>query len=82
MGGAGGRNIVNIIQEQFPDFYPKERFFSSVFRICSPGMQLWTHYDVSWIFLYFVWSFSFSVLYIIINNYRVRPGWEWGEGGT
>ncbi|KAL4217029.1 tRNA wybutosine-synthesizing protein 5 [Mactra antiquata] len=31
---------------RFPDFYPEERFFSSVFRIASPGLQLWTHYDV------------------------------------
>ncbi|XP_045178484.2 tRNA wybutosine-synthesizing protein 5-like [Mercenaria mercenaria] len=30
----------------FPEFYPKEKFFSSVFRIASPGLQLWTHYDV------------------------------------
>ena len=29
-----------------PDFFPKDRFFSSVFRISSAGMQLWTHYDV------------------------------------
>jgi len=29
-----------------PIFFPKEKFFSSVFRIASPGMQLWTHYDV------------------------------------
>jgi tRNA wybutosine-synthesizing protein 5 len=32
---------------KFPEFYPKEKFFSSVFRIASPGLQLWTHYDVS-----------------------------------
>lgn len=30
----------------FPEFYPEEKFFSSVFRIASPGLQLWTHYDV------------------------------------
>ncbi|KAK3712860.1 hypothetical protein QZH41_019206, partial [Actinostola sp. cb2023] len=29
-----------------PDLYPQEQFFSSVFRIASPGCQLWTHYDV------------------------------------
>lgn len=28
-----------------PDLFPKEGFFSSVFRITSPGLQLWTHYD-------------------------------------
>ena len=61
---------------KFPDFYPKERFFSSVFRICSPGMQLWTHYDVSCISLYFFFSL---VLYHFNNNYIGRPGWEGGE---
>ena len=32
---------------RLPDLFPKEQFFSSVFRIGSQGMQLWTHYDVS-----------------------------------
>ncbi|XP_053554700.1 tRNA wybutosine-synthesizing protein 5 isoform X2 [Bombina bombina] len=31
---------------QIPEFFEKEQFFSSVFRISSPGLQLWTHYDV------------------------------------
>ncbi|XP_028925676.1 tRNA wybutosine-synthesizing protein 5 isoform X1 [Ornithorhynchus anatinus] len=31
---------------EIPEFFEKERFFSSVFRISSPGLQLWTHYDV------------------------------------
>lgn len=30
-----------------PQFFEPEQFFSSVFRISSPGLQLWTHYDVS-----------------------------------
>ena len=29
-----------------PEFFPEEKIFSSVFRIASAGMQLWTHYDV------------------------------------
>ncbi|KAI4877965.1 hypothetical protein NFI96_020743 [Prochilodus magdalenae] len=29
-----------------PPFFEPDRFFSSVFRISSPGLQLWTHYDV------------------------------------
>uniref|UniRef100_A0A9J7X4Z9 tRNA wybutosine-synthesizing protein 5 n=2 Tax=Cyprinus carpio TaxID=7962 RepID=A0A9J7X4Z9_CYPCA len=29
-----------------PQFFEPEQFFSSVFRISSPGLQLWTHYDV------------------------------------
>jgi tRNA wybutosine-synthesizing protein 5 len=30
-----------------PDgLYPRDRHFSSVFRISSAGLQLWTHYDV------------------------------------
>ncbi|XP_051009797.1 tRNA wybutosine-synthesizing protein 5 [Acomys russatus] len=31
---------------KFPVFFTEEQFFSSVFRISSPGLQLWTHYDV------------------------------------
>ncbi|XP_060085861.1 tRNA wybutosine-synthesizing protein 5-like [Ylistrum balloti] len=31
---------------KFPNFFPQEKFFSSVFRIASKGTQLWTHYDV------------------------------------
>ncbi|XP_005080954.1 tRNA wybutosine-synthesizing protein 5 isoform X1 [Mesocricetus auratus] len=31
---------------KFPAFFEEEQFFSSVFRISSPGLQLWTHYDV------------------------------------
>lgn len=30
----------------FPMFFREEQFFSGVFRISSPGLQLWTHYDV------------------------------------
>lgn len=29
-----------------PEYFEKEQFFSSVFRISSAGLQLWTHYDV------------------------------------
>ncbi|KAM8857560.1 tRNA wybutosine-synthesizing protein 5 [Synchiropus picturatus] len=29
-----------------PDFFEPHQFFSSVFRISSCGLQLWTHYDV------------------------------------
>ncbi|XP_032880881.1 tRNA wybutosine-synthesizing protein 5 [Amblyraja radiata] len=29
-----------------PAFFDKEQIFSSVFRISSAGLQLWTHYDV------------------------------------
>lgn len=31
---------------KFPKFFKEDQFFSSVFRISSPGLQLWTHYDV------------------------------------
>lgn len=30
-----------------PEFFTPDQFFSSVFRISSCGLQLWTHYDVS-----------------------------------
>lgn len=36
-----------------PEIFPTHLFFSSVFRISSPGVRLWTHYDV---------RFQFSVL--------------------
>jgi tRNA wybutosine-synthesizing protein 5 len=32
----------------FPKFFEdEEEFFSSVFRISSQGIRLWTHYDVN-----------------------------------
>lgn len=43
------------LSKQFPDlaedfhvpqFFTADQFFSSVFRISSCGLQLWTHYDV------------------------------------
>ncbi len=29
----------------FPPLFDEKQFFSSVFRVSSPGMELWTHYD-------------------------------------
>lgn len=29
-----------------PDLFNHDDFFSSVFRIASPGVQVWTHYDI------------------------------------
>ena len=29
-----------------PTYCQEDQFFSSVLRIGSPGVQLWTHYDV------------------------------------
>ena len=55
--GDDPRKDIADIRKQFPTladditippFFPEEKFFSSVFRIASPGLQLWTHYDVSW----------------------------------
>jgi len=55
--GENTRKDVANFSNQFPnlsdDFelpvgiYPTEKFFSSVFRVSSPGCRLWTHYDVS-----------------------------------
>jgi len=48
-----GRDVSDI-SVQFPELYadlkipklfPPSAFFSSVFRITSPNLQLWTHYD-------------------------------------
>ncbi|XP_021518313.2 tRNA wybutosine-synthesizing protein 5 isoform X3 [Meriones unguiculatus] len=49
-----GKDVADIRQQfpslgediKFPIFFKEEQFFSSVFRISSPGLQLWTHYDV------------------------------------
>ena len=32
---------------RLPSLFPQERYFSSVLRLGSAGVQLWTHYDVS-----------------------------------
>ncbi|XP_078084937.1 tRNA wybutosine-synthesizing protein 5 [Mustelus asterias] len=53
--GVDPRKDIADIRKQFPslaedinipEFFEKDQFFSSVFRISSPGLQLWTHYDV------------------------------------
>ena len=53
--GENARKDRSVLSEQFPDLigdirwpqaFPREAFFSSVFRIASADMQLWTHYDV------------------------------------
>lgn len=31
---------------KFPELFDKDKLFSSVFRIASKGLQLWTHYDI------------------------------------
>ena len=31
---------------ELPDLFDQERLFSSVFRVSSPGIRVWTHYDV------------------------------------
>jgi tRNA wybutosine-synthesizing protein 5 len=49
-----GRDIADIKKQfpslagdiRIPDFFDGSSFFSSVFRIGSPRLQLWTHYDV------------------------------------
>ena len=45
---------------KLPEFFEPERFFSSVFRIGSPGVQLWTHYDVGTQFVGMDEAMSFS----------------------
>lgn len=53
--GEDPRKDVADIKKQFPslaedikipEFFDADQFFSSVFRISSQGLQLWTHYDV------------------------------------
>ncbi|XP_066474751.1 tRNA wybutosine-synthesizing protein 5 isoform X2 [Tiliqua scincoides] len=54
LGGDPRKDIADL-RKQFPlladdiwipEYFEKEQFFSSVFRISSAGLQLWTHYDV------------------------------------
>ena len=33
----------------FPPFFDEKKFFSSVFRISSNELRLWTHYDVIYV---------------------------------
>lgn len=55
LGKDERKEIANIQREfpelsndiQFPPFFESEKFFSSVFRISSSDLRLWTHYDVS-----------------------------------
>lgn len=53
--GADVRKDVADVKRQFPHlsddiifpcFFPEDSFFSSVFRIASEKLQLWTHYDI------------------------------------
>ncbi|KAG8432672.1 hypothetical protein GDO86_017061 [Hymenochirus boettgeri] len=70
--GEDPRKDIADIHKQFPDFagdiqipqfFEKDQFFSSVFRISSPGLQLWTHYDVMDNFLIQVTGKKRVVLY-------------------
>nr|XP_039248683.1 tRNA wybutosine-synthesizing protein 5-like [Styela clava] len=53
--GTDVRKDVADVKKQFPqladdilipNFFPEDSFFSSVFRIASEKLQLWTHYDM------------------------------------
>lgn len=52
-----------VLAEDFhiPQFFTADQFFSSVFRISSCGLQLWTHYDVSVLHLVSVYMFRLSL---------------------
>ncbi|XP_062312400.1 tRNA wybutosine-synthesizing protein 5 [Osmerus eperlanus] len=42
-----GKQFPVLVQDfHIPQVFQPDQFFSSVFRISSPGLQLWTHYDV------------------------------------
>lgn len=41
---------------KFPSFVPKDKIFSSVFRLASAEVTVWTHYDVC-LFYLFVFQF-------------------------
>jgi tRNA wybutosine-synthesizing protein 5 len=53
--GANPRKEPSQLRASFPELaadldlgqlVPEERHFSSVLRVSSPGLRLWTHYDV------------------------------------
>lgn len=39
-------NLASDFQFSTQDFYSKDKFFSSVLRISSAGIRVWTHYDI------------------------------------
>ena len=43
---------------KLPPLFPEDRYFSSVLRVGSAGVQLWTHYDV---------SFYCLLVHVIVN---------------
>uniref|UniRef100_A0A8C4UM16 tRNA-yW synthesizing protein 5 n=1 Tax=Falco tinnunculus TaxID=100819 RepID=A0A8C4UM16_FALTI len=70
--GEDARKDIADIRKQFPvlaedihipEYFEKEQFFSSIFRISSAGLQLWTHYDVMDNFLIQVTGKKRVVLY-------------------
>lgn len=54
LGGNPRKDVADIGKDypslacdvKVPQFFPAENFFSSVFRLASAGVQLWTHYDI------------------------------------
>lgn len=57
---------------RIPEFFSPDQFFSSVFRISSCGLQLWTHYDVSVLLSAWVMCFVQHKLYFFILKYHVE----------
>ena len=55
LGGNPRKDIADIKKDfpslaadiHIPEAFPEDQFYSSVFRMASAGVQLWTHYDVS-----------------------------------
>lgn len=56
-----------------PEFFGPDQFFSSVFRISSCGLQLWTHYDVSVLLSALVMRFRQHKIYFFLKDIWVIP---------
>lgn len=77
------------LSKQFPDlaedfhipqFFEPDQFFSSVFRISSCGLQLWTHYDVSPAFSFFTYFLVSFICHLSIIEWdtdaALGPSWK------
>ena len=80
--GDNPRTDIADITKQFPElaedihipqFFSPEKFFSSVFRISSNGIQLWTHYDVIYYYSILRLQLPMQSVFIITNEVSSNP---------
>lgn len=80
VGGNPRKDIANLSEDyptlaldiNLPSLFPPEKLFSSVLRIASPGVQLWTHYDVRILFILYVATLNCYGNCILIHMHACR----------